>query len=54
MNFWIWFLAVYFWFMENRYFGWNAHPQSEAELICDGIVILLVALAFLKRGKCHG
>lgn len=48
MNWPIWFLAAIFWFNENRYFGWNGWPQSDAELICDGIVCLLVALACLK------
>ena len=30
------------------YFGWNLTPQSDADIICDGMVVLIGALAFLK------
>lgn len=48
MNWTILLLSIWFWVMENNYFGWNALPQSEAELLCDGIVLLIAALAFRK------
>lgn len=44
-------LAVFFSVIENAYFGWNWSPQSEAELICDGIAMLLFALGILAGGK---
>ena len=39
-------LAMFFSVVETNYFGWNMTPQSEAELICDGITLLLFALSF--------
>lgn len=41
-------IAILFFIGQNNYFGWNARPQSPEELICDGIVLVLVAL-FLGR-----
>lgn len=41
--------AVGFFFMENNYFGWNALPKSSAELICDGLVLVLFSLSFLDH-----
>lgn len=49
MNTQILFLAVVFWVMENSYFGWNWKPQSDAELLADGIVLVLLALAIVAR-----
>jgi hypothetical protein len=31
--------------MENMYFDWNVFPQSDAELIADGIAALMFVLA---------
>lgn len=42
-------LAFYFWWIETRYFGWNIWPESPAEVVCDGIVCLLCALALLAQ-----
>ena len=41
--------AAIFFYDQNSYFGWNANPQSDAELIADGVTILLVALAFCGK-----
>jgi hypothetical protein len=41
-----WLLALAFYITENRFFGWNATPQTPEELICDGIVFALVAIAW--------
>jgi len=49
MNWPILILAQFFWVMETAYFGWNLSPGSDSELICDGLVVLITALAFLKR-----
>lgn len=46
---WISLLALIFFFEQNIYFGWNAVPHSDAELIADGIGMLLFALSFLAR-----
>jgi hypothetical protein len=44
------FVAIAFYLHENNYYGWNRWPQSDAELIADGIVCVLIALAFVKKG----
>lgn len=49
MNWPIFALAMFFGIVETRYFGWNLFPQSPAEVICDGIVCLLMALALVCR-----
>lgn len=46
----IWIMAMLYGIVETRYFGWNLHPSSDAEIICDGITILIGALAFF--GTC--
>jgi hypothetical protein len=38
--------AAFFGLVSTSYFGWNLSPKSEAELICDGITILIAALSF--------
>lgn len=45
-NLYLLFLAGYFFYQENEYFGWNIHPQSPEELICDGICFVLFAIMF--------
>jgi len=40
--------GIAFWLMETAYFGWNATPKSDAELICDGISLLIWALAWQR------
>jgi hypothetical protein len=47
----IFLLAFLYWFIENNFFGWNMFPQSEAELIADGIVMLILAIAVTVQGK---
>lgn len=58
---WLWrdstwiFLAAASWFVaENRYFGWHWLPQSEAELLADFGVYLLVVKAFTVRSLERG
>ncbi|QNQ62478.1 hypothetical protein IB024_01595 [Brucella sp. 6810] len=48
MNWTIVFFTAAFWLHQNIYFGWNRQPQSHAELLADGIVYLLAALAVMK------
>jgi hypothetical protein len=40
-------VAVGFYWLQNTYFGWNAAPRTDAELLADGITSLLFAMAFL-------
>lgn len=47
MNWPIFIVACIFWWMQNQYFGWNAKPQSDAEMIVDGITVILIALAII-------
>lgn len=41
--------AISFYILENRYFGWNKLPQSQAEVIADGIVVILLAISLRTR-----
>lgn len=41
----LWVCPLTYWWLQNTYFGWNARPQSEGEVIADGITILLIAVA---------
>ena len=40
-------LAILYGFVETTYFGGNFFPKSDAEMICDGIGLILFSLAFL-------
>ena len=40
-------MALFFAFWQNAYFGHNAFPRSDAELMADGVVLVLTALALL-------
>jgi hypothetical protein len=40
-----WAAAIVSFFNENIYFGWNASPKSDAELIADCLVLLTLAVA---------
>lgn len=44
----VWYLPIQFYFSQNNYFGWNVKPQTDMELIADGITLLLLALAALS------
>ena len=43
------FLALFFGFMQTSYFGHNWKPKSEAEVICDGITVLIAALSLVQQ-----
>ena len=51
MNWTIFAVAIYFWLIENKYFGWNFAPESPAEVICDGIVLAIVALGIAAKRR---
>lgn len=38
-------IAVFFFWLQNEFFGWNGFPQTPEELICDGVTILLFVIA---------
>lgn len=40
-----WVVALEYFLKQNRFFGWNAQPNSDAEVLADGITLLLVAVA---------
>jgi len=44
MKYLTWLLPLGFYIHQNNYFGWNLLPKSDAELIADGIVYLLIVL----------
>jgi hypothetical protein len=45
MNYLRWVVTLCFFLEENIYFGWHLKPKSDAELIADGILFLLLAMA---------
>lgn len=40
-----WLVALEYFLKQNAYFGWNAKPGSDTEVLADGITLLLVAVA---------
>lgn len=42
-----WGIAMFFALWQNAYFGRHSFPQSDAELMADGMALLLVAIAVL-------
>lgn len=48
MNWTVFLIACIFGWIETNHFGWSWAPKSDAELIADGIVFLIIALAFVK------
>jgi hypothetical protein len=50
----LFFIGIVFGIGETWYFGWNAHPQSAAEQICDLIAIaFIVASCLAKPATTH-
>lgn len=48
MNLYILLITVLYGLVENLYFGWHWTPMSDAEMVCDGIGLLIFSLAFKK------
>jgi hypothetical protein len=47
-----WYIVPLTYFInQNSYFGWNRLPKSDAELIADGITLLLIVLVAIGT-KC--
>lgn len=36
---------------ESAYFGWNRWPHSDAEIICDGIAFIIIAMSARMERK---
>jgi hypothetical protein len=49
MNWWIFAMACVFAITETGHFGNNFLPHSDAEFICDGITLILVALSIRDK-----
>jgi hypothetical protein len=47
MNGRIFLIGVFFGIAETAYFGWNMFPASDAEVICDGIAMLITSIALV-------
>lgn len=37
--------AIFYTIVETAYFGWNFTPKSDAEMICDGIGLLMLVIS---------
>ncbi len=46
----LWLLVLLYGFVQNRYFGGNPFPESDTEVLADGILCILTAFA-LMSGK---
>ncbi len=49
INWAIFLIAMAYGLVETGHYGWNWHAKSDAEMICDGIALLIVASAFVGR-----
>ena len=54
MNIGIFVMGFFFGVVETAHFGWNFTPQSDAEMICDGITILIMALSLVGKQSQMG
>lgn len=45
----IWIVAAIFGWIETAHYGWNMAAQSDAEMICDGIAMLMFCLAWVAH-----
>ena len=50
----IFIIAMMYFISQNNYFGWNRLPESDAEIISDGIYYILCALIFVVSNKKEG
>lgn len=52
MRFLLYAMLVWYGWEENKYFGWNAFPQSQTELITDGISCIMFVLVLIYVRIC--
>ena len=43
----IFFLGQIWWYSETSHYGWNFYPQSDGEVLADGLVFVITALALV-------
>lgn len=48
-SFLIWIFATIWGTSETAHYGWNMAAKSDAEMICDGIVFILFAMAVMAH-----
>lgn len=47
-------IFTFYAYAQNNYFGWNRHPESDAELIADAIgylMAIIIVHGLLVRGE---
>ncbi len=44
-------MAMIFGVWSNSYFGHNMFPKADAEILCDGIVLLMTSLGVLAWNR---
>lgn len=49
-----WLIILLMFVSETRYFGWNLSAKSDAEIICDLIILATAAIAFAAEHKTKG
>lgn len=47
MSWMLYVIAMFFGIWSNRYFGHHWYPQTDAELVCGGIGLILCAMAVI-------
>ena len=48
MNIKILFVSIIYFIAQNSHFGWHTFAQSDLELICDGINMILIGNGIFK------
>ena len=51
MNFGRWLIVLWAYLLENSYFGWNLGPKSDAEMIADLIILIMVILSIREKNN---
>lgn len=49
MSAWWWLVPLSYFIEQNRYYGWHGAPQSDSELIADGVTLILAILVGIGR-----
>ena len=44
-------ILIFYFIIENSYFGWNITAQSDAEIISDLLFIILFSILFSRDDK---
>ncbi len=48
MRTWIWIIWIFTGFWYNQYFGWNAFPKNDAEMVCDMLYGMMSIMVISK------